>query len=211
MKATVIVPVYNEPESIGKVLEKIGKGYEVIVVDDGSGMDICDIAGKHNAKCIRLEKNMGKGYACRIGAQRAKCSKIIFIDGDLQLDPAQIHEFVKALDRADMVIGCRRRKDMPFQRVLSNAFAAFMIFLSTRRYYSDVLCGFRAVRKEKFNRLELRGNRYEFESEFMIKAAKKGLSFTEIPVNVTYRRKGMGLKDSIKVVFYQLKEIVRSF
>ena len=211
MKASVVIPVYNESESIEEVLKKIGKGYEIIVVDDGSDKDICQKVIKHGASCIRLEKNMGKGHACRIGVRHAKCDKIIFIDGDLQLDPAQIHEFVKALDRADMVIGCRRRKDMPFQRVLSNAFAAFMIFLSTRRYYSDVLCGFRAVRKEKFNRLELRGNRYEFESEFMIKAAKKGLSFTEIPVNVTYRRKGMGLKDSIKVVFYQLKEIVRSF
>ena len=211
MKATVIVPVYNEPESIGKVLEKIGKGYEVIVVDDGSGMDICDIAGKHNAKCIRLEKNMGKGYACRIGAQRAKCSKIIFIDGDMQLDPLQIPKFAEALDTSDIVLGYRKRKDIPLQRAISNTLAVIMIFLSTRKYYRDVLCGFRGIRKDSMQELELRGDRYEFESELIIRASRRGLGFAQIPVSVNYMRSGMGLKDTAKVAFYQLKEIVRSF
>ncbi len=211
MKASVIIPAYNESESIGEVLGRIGKGYEIIVVDDGSGKDICNTVRKYGARCVRLERNMGKGYACRIGVQHAKCDKIIFIDGDMQLDPSQIHEFVDALDTADMVLGYRRRRDIPLQRKISNATAVLMVLFSTGRLYRDVLCGFRAVRKKRFNELCLRGNRYEFESEFVIKAARKRLTTAEILVNVTYRRKGMGLKDSIKVVLYQMKEIIRSF
>ncbi|MBI2580029.1 MAG: glycosyltransferase family 2 protein [Candidatus Aenigmarchaeota archaeon] len=210
MKASVIIPVYNESGSIMDVLKKIGKNYEIIVVDDGSDRNVCSSLGRR-AKCIRLGKNTGKGYACRLGAMHAKCEKIVFIDGDSQLDPCQIPEFVSALDSCDMAVGFRRRGDIPFQRMLSNMFAVIMVFLSTGRTYRDVLCGFRAFRKRKFFELHLRSNRYEFETETMIKAAKSGLRIAQISVRVEYKRRGMGIKESLRVVLYQIKEVIRSY
>ncbi|MBI2172819.1 MAG: glycosyltransferase family 2 protein [Candidatus Aenigmarchaeota archaeon] len=209
--ASVIIPVYNEMKDIESVLKKIRKDYEVIVVDDGSDMDICGFLGKKADKCIRLEKNTGKGYACRVGAEHASCEKIVFIDGDSQLDPYQIPQFVSALDKADMVVGFRSRSDVPFQRMISNTFAAVMVFLSTRRFYRDVLCGFRAFRKSKFLEMGLRSNRYEFETETMIKASRRGLSVIQVPVSVEYKRRGMGIKESVRVVIYQIKELIRSY
>ena len=209
--ASVIIPVYNEMNDIESVLRKIRKEYEVIVVDDGSDTNICGFLGKKAHKCIRLEKNMGKGYACRVGSMHAKCGKIVFIDVDSQLDPRQIPEFVSALDRADMAIGFRRRSDIPFQRMLSNIFSVFMVFVSTGRTYRDVLCGFRAFRKSKFLGMGLRSNRYEFETETMIKASRSGLKIIQIPVSVNYKRRGMGIKESARLAVYQIKELIRSY
>lgn len=209
MKASVIIPVYNEHGNLLDVLGKIGKGYEIIVVDDGSDKNVCTAVGRR-ARCIRLEKNTGKGYACRIGAMHAKCGKIVFIDGDSQLDPGQIPEFVSALEYCDMAVGFRKRSAIPFQRMLSNMFAVLMVSFSTGRAYRDVLCGFRAFRKKKFFELGLKKNRYEFETEVMIKASKLGFSVAQIPVSVRYKGRGMGVKESMRVVFYQAKELIRS-
>ncbi|MDI6721286.1 MAG: glycosyltransferase family 2 protein [Candidatus Aenigmarchaeota archaeon] len=209
MKASVIIPVYNESKNILNVLKGIDRKYEIIVVDDGSDTEICPIV-KGRAKCIRIEKNAGKGYACKKGIEKASSDNIVFIDGDSQLDPSQIPQFVSALRSADMAIGVRERRDLPLQRKLSNSFAVMMIFLLTKRKYKDVLCGFRAVKKDKFNMLGLKRNRYEFESEMIIKASKNRLRIAEIPVSVRYKRKGMGFKESMKVVAYQMKELMRN-
>ncbi len=209
--ASVIIPVYNEMNDIESVLKKIRKDYEVIIVDDGSDVNICRVLGKKVSKCIRLEKNTGKGYACRTGAERASCEKIVFIDGDSQLDPRQIPEFVSALDKADMAIGFRRRSDIPFQRMISNMFSVLMVFISTGKAYRDVLCGFRAFRKRKFLGLGLRSNRYEFETETIINASRSGLKVTQIPVSVDYKRRGMGIKESARLAVYQIKELIRSY
>jgi glycosyltransferase involved in cell wall biosynthesis len=206
MKASVIVPVFNEKD-VAETVSKIGSDYEVIIVDDGSSVPVCH--GIKKARCFRLERNMGKGYACRFGASKASCKKIVFIDGDSQLDPRQIPEFVSALDRFDMAIGFRNRGDLPFQRMLSNLFSVVMVFLSTGKYYRDVLCGFRAIKKDKFMQLNLRKNRYEFESEFVIRASGRGFTCIQIPVSVRYKRRGMNITESLKVALYQVKELMR--
>ena len=207
MLASIIMPAYNEEKTIGKILKKIPKKYEIIVVDDYSSDKTAEIAEKY-CKTIRLEKNMGKGYACRLGAKHAKNENIVFFDTDGQFDAGEIENLVKELKNSDMVVGIRNKKNIPFAKRLSNGFARKMINSITGKKYSDVLCGFKAIKKDRFFSLDLKKNRYEFESEMMIKA--KNFKIKEIPINVKYNKKGgMGLLQSLKVAWYLIKEYFR--
>ena len=210
MIASIIIPAYNEEKNIGKVLEGIKKtvrGYEIIVIDDGSTDRTADIVKNLGYRCISLKKNMGKGYACRAGVNSSRTKKIIFFDADNQFSAKDIPKFAKALDNYDMAVGTRNRKSMPVQRRFSNFIARKIINHITGRKYNDVLSGFRAIRKDAFLALKMGKNRYEFESEMMIKA--KSLRIKEMPVSVCYGGSGMPASQSAKVFFYLMKELIK--
>lgn len=211
-EASVIIPAYNEGKRIGKVLrsiKKLDRRYQVIVVDDGSEDDTHAVAKENGFDAIRLGKNRGKGYACRTGAMRAKSSFLVFMDADFQFDPMQIPLFVELLRKNDMVIGYRNYKDIPRARKISNKFARTVVNKVTGRNFTDVLCGFRAIRKEALVKLGLKEDGYEIESEMIIKAARKKLRIAELPVSVKYNGGGMSLADSLRVSAYQLKHLLR--
>jgi glycosyltransferase involved in cell wall biosynthesis len=209
-EASVVIPAYNEEKKIESVLRNIRKlkrKYQVVVVDDGSEDNTSDVAAASGYKAVHLKKNMGKGYACRAGAVRAKSESVVFMDADFQFDARQIPAFVRLLKENDIVIGVRKQNDIPRSRRLSNKFARAVVNRATGRNFRDVLCGFRAVRKNALARLGLTENRYEFESEMIIKAVAKGLRIAELPVSVKYSGGGMSLRDSISVSAYQLKHL----
>ena len=211
-EASVIIPAYNEGKRLGKVLrsiKKLNRRYQVIVVDDGSEDDTHAVAKENGFDAVRLEKNKGKGYACRTGAMHAKSSFLVFMDADFQFDPMQIPQFVGMLRENDMVIGVRNYKDIPMARKISNKFARTVVNKATGRNFTDVLCGFRAIRKDALLKLGLREDRYEIESEMIIKAAKKKLRISELPVSVRYNGGGMSVMDSLRVSAYQLKHLLR--
>src|SRR3989338_5584956 len=172
MRISVILPAYNEALNIGSVLEKISGKYDVIVVDDGSVDNTSEIARARGFFVGRLERNMGKGRACLEGIRHSNSEFNIFIDADGQLDISEIPNFEATLKHADIVIGQRCMEDIPIQRRLSNMFARWMIAIITGRKYDDVLCGFRAVRKSAFQKLELKKGHYYFESEMLIEASR---------------------------------------
>lgn len=211
-EASVIVPAYNEEKNIQDVVRRIrraSKSYEIIVVDDGSTDRTADIAEKEKAIVIRLGKNMGKGFACRKGAERARSDKIVFIDGDLQLMPEEIPRLVDALDGCDIAAGTRKREDIPAKRRIANALAAKLVSRIADRRYEDALCGFRAARKKAFFSLGLKKRGYEFESEMLIAAARTGAKVQTLPVSVRYAGgKGMGAADGIKVFLFLLRNLL---
>ena len=120
MKASVILPAYNEEKNIGNVIKKIPDEYEIIVVDDGSKDDTLDVAKKLGCVCIRLNKNYGKGFACRTGAKIASNKNIVFMDSDGQLNAWEIPKMISALKTCDLVVGTRNMKSIPTQRKISN-------------------------------------------------------------------------------------------
>lgn len=208
MKASVVVPAYNEGRNIESVLRGIRRtgNYEIIVVDDGSLDDTSRIAKKY-AKVIRLSKNRGKGYACRVGAGAANYKHLVFIDSDGQLSPKYIPILLKELKTSGLVLGNRNWSSVPMKRRISNGFARFLIRVITKADVDDCLCGLRAIRKKDFLSLRLEKDRYEFESEMLIKAAKHGLRIKSVPVGVTYSSGGMSLSQSLKVAFYLLSNL----
>jgi dolichol-phosphate mannosyltransferase len=184
--ASVIIPVWNEKQHIGMLLNHMPKGFEIIVVDDGSTDNTVQVVRTFGYEPLVLGANHGKGYACKAGAEQAKSDYLIFMDGDLQHDPRDLQHFAKELKRNDMVIGFRNFKATPLHRRFSNWLARVVINYITERHFHDVQCGFRAIKKSKFLELDLSNRGYEFELEMVIKAVKSGIKIKEIPISVSY-------------------------
>jgi glycosyltransferase involved in cell wall biosynthesis len=203
-KASVIIPAYNEEEKIGELIKRIRKlpgNFEIIVVDDASTDRTAETVKKEKATIISNPKNQGKAYSCKIGAAAAKSHKLVFIDADLQLQPEDIPKFVEALKGCDLAIGRRNFRKVPLMRRASNFAAKKLIG------QNDALCGLRAIRKKDFISLGLKKDRYEFESEMLLRAKSMRMKICEIPVGITYASgKGMGLADSLKVFWFILKK-----
>ncbi len=217
---TIILPAYNEGKHIESLLSKMSD-YNILVIDDGSTDNTYDIANSMGYKVVRLENNCGKTRACIEGIKHSKSEFNVFIDADGQLNPKEIPSLVSALENADIVIGERNISDIPFQRKLSNIFARKMVNSIIKkqtdargvkaRYHSDVLCGFRAVRKSAFNKLELKKSSYFFESEMLIEASKQNLRIASVPVSVDYSTGSrMPFKESLKVAVWLMKEAVKN-
>jgi len=207
---TVIVPAYNEEDNIKAVIEKIPEKHKIIVVDDGSEDNTSRIVKSLGHDVVSIKKNSGKGRACLTGVKKSKTNYCILIDGDGQLDPKEIPRMVKSLRKADIVIGERSMSKIPVPRRISNTFARACVNYVTGLKFKDVLCGFRAVKKESFEKLNFKKLGYYFESEMLIEAAKNNLKITTVPVSVTYnKRKGMPVSKSIMVAGWLLKNVVK--
>jgi len=205
MKATVVIPAYNEEKNITSVvsrLRKISRYFDIIVVDDGSSDNTTDAAKMAGARVLTLKKNQGKANACIVGSKIARCEKIIFIDADLQHIPEDIPKFVSALESCDLAIGVRSMSRIPVQRRIANVVARRLV----PGDFSDVLCGFRAVRKSCLKKMQFKGRGYEFEVEMLIFAKNHGLRIIEVPVNVSYESyQGMSMLDSAKLLLFILR------
>ena len=173
----VIIPAFNEAESIGKVVGDIPKGLvrEVVVVNNSS-TDATETNAYANAKK---------------GAERPDI--IVFIDGDYSDHPEQLPELLRPIleEGYDMVIGsralgARERGSMTPQQVFGNWLATTLIRLFYRTRYTD-LGPFRVIKMDKLLALEMKDQTYGWTVEMQLKAAKKKFKTTEVPVN--YRRR----------------------
>ncbi|ASJ00657.1 glycosyltransferase family 2 protein [Thermococcus gorgonarius] len=216
-KISVVIPAYNEERRLPKVLEKIPNFVdEVIVVDDGSLDGTYKVARAfaekdERIKTIRLEKNCGKGCAMREGVKNSTGDVVVFMDADGQHKPEDIIKLVEPIvdGDADMVIGARKIEKAgkrPLLRRLSNVITTRMIRLKLRTYVYDTQSGFRAYRREFLPEIE--SDRYEVETEMLLKAAKMGARIMEVPVGVIYdaNREGrFGFRDVIRFIETYLK------
>jgi len=194
-KITVIIPAYNEAKRLPKVLERMPDFVdEVVVVDDGSSDGTYQVAGEFSRKdgrikAIRLERNCGKGCAMREGIRHSSGDVVVFMDADGQHKPEEIIKLVTPIlsGDADLVIGARKVEDAgkrPFHRRLSNIITTRLIRLKLRQYVYDTQSGFRAYRREFLPEIE--SERYEVETEMLLKAAKMGARIREVPVSMIY-------------------------
>jgi len=192
---SVIIPAYNEEKRLQKVLERIPEFVdEVIVVDDGSSDGTYSSALSFSKKdprvrAFRLEKNCGKGCAMKEGIKHITGDVAVFMDADGQHLSEEIEELVMPIidGKADLVIGARRfeaRGKRPLHRRLSNMITTRLIRLKLGTYVYDTQSGFRAFRREFLPEIE--SDRYEVETEMLIKAAKMGARIVEVPVSMVY-------------------------
>jgi len=198
MRVSVILPCRNEEKTIGTCIEKIdkalkGKSYEIIVSDSSSDRS-AEIAGKY--KNVKVVKHSLDGYGNSIleGLKYAKGGYIIIGDADNTYDFLEIPEFIKQLDEGyELVIGSRfkgkiEKGAMPFShRYIGTPFLNFLISMFFGKKVSDINSGFRAVRKDALEKLNLRTAGMEFASEMLIKAVKNNLKIEEIPVDYSKR------------------------
>jgi glycosyltransferase involved in cell wall biosynthesis len=194
----VIIPAYNEGDSIGHVVSELPKSVsEIIVVNNNSNDNTVANAEKAGATVL-TENRRGYGYACLKGMDYiAKQSKqpniIVFIDGDYSDYPEELDKVVAPIlnENMDFVVGARRKElreagSMTFPQIFGNELATFLMRLFFRAKFTD-LGPFRAIKYEKLKELQMEDKTYGWTVEMQLKALRKKLSYTEVPVRYKKR------------------------
>lgn len=198
-KIVVIIPAFNEEQSIGKVVEHIPKDWvdEVIVVDNNSTDQTSQVAETAGATVLS-QPIQGYGNACLKGIDYAKSLNplpeiIVFMDGDFSDYPEELPLVVGPIidKEMDMVIGSRALGDrqkgsMTPQQVFGNWLATSLLRLFYGVSYSD-LGPFRAIRFNKLVEIGMKDRTYGWTVEMQLKAAKHKLNTCEVPVNYKVR------------------------
>ena len=185
---SIIIPTLNEEEGIAKVIcsipEEIRNQSEVIVVDVSTDCTPL-IAERLGAKVIKAEKK-GKGRQMRQGVENSQGEILIFLDGD-STHPAQyIPELLKKLKKANLVLGCQGmevfKTDDKMMREFFIIYGFFIrpLFNLIGLKVSDPLAGFRAIRRKDWEKLDLRSDDFEIETEMNIKAMKERFVIKEV-------------------------------
>jgi len=219
---SVIIPAYNEEKTIGYVIEEtsrvmdsLGIPYEIIVVDDGSIDRTRENASNYKVKVLSNERNMGKGFALREGFRSAQGNIIVTMDADGSHDPKEIPLLIKLLFKgADMVAGSRflgsQKAHASKLHIFGNKIINAIIMILTRKTITDSQTGLRAIKKGALQKISLKSNGFEIETEITVKGLKNGFRFQEIPINCRKREHGKSririFSDSAKI----LKTIIKS-
>jgi len=198
---SVVVPFFNEIENVERVwnvlndvLEKMGKSYEVIFVDDGSTDGTRDVmrhlAQQHKPlKAILFRANFGQSAAMAAGFRATRGVNVIAMDGDLQNDPADIPLILQKLEEGyDVVSGWRKnRKDKLFVRKVPSIIANGFICSVTNVKLHDTGCSLKAFRGDLLRSISLYGELHRFIPALL---RMQGANITEMPVNHHAREYG---------------------
>ena len=194
MKNSLIVPAYNEEKGLPLVVkEYLDWVDEIIVVDDGSSDGTFEKAKKclnDKVKLFRHEVNRGKVAALRTGVEHASGDIIIFTDADCTYPAKYVPALIKEIDMgADLVLGARlqSRDNMPaFNRLGNTIFSYLATYISCMKI-KDSQTGFRAFKREMFEKLDVKAKGLEFETKMTVRAAKLGYKIVEIPIEYRAR------------------------
>jgi glycosyltransferase involved in cell wall biosynthesis len=216
LSLSLIVPVFNQERKISYSLKKMRQAvesafgnYEVIVVNDGStdntltilkGLALTD----EHIHIISYTPNKGKGYAVRQGVLHSHGAAVMFLDGDLDISPDSIKEYVERLSTSDLVIASKRhpksRVTIPRSRAfLSRAFN-LIVRVATGIPQKDTQAGFKVGNGEKMRTIFKNAsiNRYAFDVEFFTIASILHLKVQEMPVIMKIDRK-FSMKDIVNM------------
>jgi len=208
-KVAILVPAYNEAESIGQVLDRIpaevcGVKTSVLVVDDGSRDGTGDAAAEHGAIVARHVINRGGGAALRTGYRLmvdAGAELVVTLDADGQHLPSEMEDLVRPVlsGEVDVAHGSRvlgQAEHDHFARELGIVFFNRLVSMITHTHVTDCSNGYRAVRTTVLPQLVLRQEQFH-TSEFMIEAIKRGIPAKEVPITVARRLHGHSKKPAV--------------
>ena len=220
MNVCVVIPVHNEADTIGRVVESLReRGLDMVVIDDGSEDGSGAIASGKGAKVIRHETKQGKGISLRDGfryALKNGYDGVMAMDGDGQHDTAEIGRFLQAAAETGAgVINGNRMDDttrMPLIRRWTNRFMSGIISRFCGQAIPDSQCGFRLIRSEVLRDLRLTSTDFEIETELLIQASRAGHKIRSIPIKTIYRGEASKINpcvDTLRFFGYIGKEIRR--
>ena len=192
MKISIVIPVFNEAESIQELYSQIKKSlkgqdeYEIIFIDDGSS----DNSKKHinviidqdsNVRMISFYRNCGKSAALSEGFKYTSGDIIITMDADLQDDPNEITNLINKLDEGyDLVSGWKKKRYDPWTKTMPSKIFNFVTRLLTGVKIHDFNCGIKAYRSSVVKSIEIFGGRHRYIPAL---AGQKNFSVSEIIVN----------------------------
>ncbi len=220
-EVSVIVPVYNQEENIGRnlkilkeSLEKEFSDFEIIAVNDGSSDKSFEILKRTNfVRTVFCPENKGKGYAVRRGVMLARGEYIFFTDADLSYSPENIIKGINVIktEKSDGVCGIRAYKnsEYPFFRRFSSSVFSFFAKSILKLNISDSQCGFKGFEKNAARNVfaRLQTFRFGFDAELLFEAKKEGLKLSALPVHFTHfpSKSLKPLKDSGEMLFSLFK------
>jgi glycosyltransferase involved in cell wall biosynthesis len=218
---SVVIPAFNEQKTIGHVVEEtisvmdsLGVPYEIIIVNDGSTDRTGQVATTYKATVLTNETNRGKGYAIRKGFQQATGDIIVTLDSDGAHSPKEIPDLLEPLSNGtDIVGGSRFLGNNAYSTTRLNRLGNFIFNMAiatlTGKRVTDSQTGFRALKKEVLQKLNLASSGYEIETEITVKSLKNGFTFQEKPISCKQREYSASkikiLSDGTKILKTMLK------
>lgn len=218
-KYAILIPTYNEEYNVVKQsadLEKLGVPY--IFIDDGSTDKTLTHLWMKDLPHFGYFPNKGKGYALKFGAKyltKEGYDWILTMDADGQCDIEDIEKFDNALlfgeEEYDIFIGNRMwdNKSMPLIRRLTNKFMSWIISILAGQKIEDSQCGFRMIKKDVFEQIDLKENGFAMESEMLIKAGQLGCKIKSIPIRCIYFKGRKSKINPIKDIFKFIRMLWR--
>lgn len=194
----VIIPAFNEADSIGLVIQDIPDLVEEVIVVSNNSTDQTEENARKAGASVLTETRKGYGYACLKGMdyvaeQAEKPDVIVFLDGDYSDYPEQLSAIIQPIlqENIDFVIGARvdRLREegaMTFPQIFGNWLATRLMRLFFGAKFTD-LGPFRAIKYEKLLALKMEDKTYGWTVEMQLKAIKQKLSYVEVPVNYRNR------------------------
>jgi len=224
MKLSVVIPCYNEKNTIRKIVDAVRDSpypsKEIIIVDDCSNDGTRDILQSEIAplvdKILYHDVNRGKGAALRIGIQAATGDIVIIQDADLEYDPNEYPLLVEPIlrDRADVVFGSRFMGGQPhrvlyFWHRVGNGVLTLLSNMFTNLDLTDIETCYKAFRRPIIQAMRIEENRFGFEPEITAKVAKTGCRIYEVGISYygrTYAEgKKIGWRDGFRALYCIVK------
>jgi len=220
MKLSVIIPVYNEVETILEVIKRVKEApfeKEIIVVDDGSTDGTAHILeeNRQGLTVLSNEKNSGKGAAIRAALPHVMGDVVIIQDADLEYNPSEYPHLIAPILEgvADVVYGSRfqggTHRVLYFWHAVGNKLITTLSNMLTDLNLSDMETGYKAFRAEVLRGIKIESNRFGFEPEITAKISKMGCRIYEIPISYWGRDytegKKISWKDGIAALYWILK------
>ena len=202
MNYSVIIPAYNEAKTIGQVVREASEFVnDILVIDDGSVDKTAQIVEEAGGKVIKHSTNLGKGMALRTGfdyVSQKGYDLIATMDSDGQHQPSDLPRFIDYFknNKPDIIIGARihDRIKMPRHRRFNNWLVSSVGSALCGQEVKDFQSGFRLIRTEVLRSVALHTERYETESELLIKAGRIGFKIQSIPINTIYNAEVSNIK-----------------
>ena len=227
-KLTIIIPCYNEKNTIEEILKKINESlksyellkFEVLIVDDFSNDGTKDVLKNFtNNEKIQIfyhDNNLGKGAAIHTALKHATGDITIIQDADLEYDPFDYYKLLVPFfeTNADIVYGSRFLGGGKYVRIhffwhyLANKILTFICNLFVNLNLSDMETGYKVFKTSALKSIDLKEKTFSFEPEVTIKLSKKNYKFFEVPITYNGRSYEEGKKIGLKDAFIALKTII---